>query len=55
VPHLLFLDLPIIAVKKLTVTKDSNPVFGYRYIRGARFATGADGRRMAQRRYSLGW
>ena len=34
VPRLLCLDLPIIAVEKLAVAKDSNSVFGDRYIRG---------------------
>lgn len=35
VPQLLFLDFPIIAMEKLAIAKDSNPVFGYRYIWGA--------------------
>ena len=35
-PQLLFLDFPIIAMEKLAIAENSDLVFCYRYIRGAR-------------------
>lgn len=43
VSQFLLLDLLIIAVKKFTVAKDSNLMFGYRYILGTRYPIVRDG------------